>query len=62
MSQADYYRRQAAAALQQASEATLPSVRERCQRSAAAWEAMAEQMDSLAAHKARNLANKAVSA
>lgn len=44
MSNIGHYRALAAAARRQAEEATLPSVRERCERSAAAWEAIVSQM------------------
>lgn len=44
MSNITHYRALATAARRQAEEATLPSVRERCERSAAAWEAIVSQM------------------
>lgn len=59
MSQIDFYRARAAEALSAAEAATLPAVKERNQRSAAAWQKMAEQLERLEVQKARNLADKA---
>ena len=44
MSNIEHFRALAAAAGRQAEEATLPSVRERCERSAAAWNKIIGQM------------------
>jgi len=44
MSNIDHFRTLAIAAMRQAEEAALPSVRERCERSAAAWNAIVTQM------------------
>lgn len=59
MSNKEFYAEQAAAARLQANEATLPSVRERCMRSAAAWEAMLERQQSFEAQRAEKLARRA---
>lgn len=59
MSQIDFYRARAAEALSAAEATTLPAVKERNQRSAAAWQQMAEQLERLEVQKARNLADKA---
>ena len=58
----DFYRSQAAEAMRQAGEAALPSVRERCERSAAAWQAMIERVESFEEQKAKNLAAKSAAA
>lgn len=44
MSNIEHFRALAAAATRQAEEATLPSVRERYERSAGAWQAIVDQM------------------
>ncbi|MDO9490466.1 MAG: hypothetical protein Q7J32_19010 [Sphingomonadaceae bacterium] len=44
MSNIEHFRALAIAASRQAEEASLPSVRERCERSAAAWNAIVAQM------------------
>lgn len=49
-----FYQEQYAAALKQAEAAELPSVRERSMRSAAAWQAMVEQLERFESQKARN--------
>lgn len=58
MSNIEHYRALAAAAKRQADEATLPSVRERCERSAAAWDAIVGQMVHTEKLVAVNLAAK----
>jgi len=58
MSNITHYRTLAAAARRQAEEATLPSVRERCERSAAAWETIVSQMLDTEQLAAVNLAAK----
>ena len=44
LSNIEHYRALALAAQRQADEATLPAVRERCKRSAEAWQAIIDQM------------------
>lgn len=58
MSSIDHYRNLAAAARRDAAEATLPSVRERCERSALAWEKIVSQMLDTEQFAAVNLAAK----
>jgi hypothetical protein len=58
MSNIDHFRKLAAAASRQAQEATLPSVRERCERSAAAWQTIVGQMLETEHLAAVNLAAK----
>lgn len=58
MSNIEHYRALAAASRRQAEEATLPSVRERCERSALAWETIVAQMLDTAKLTSVNLAAK----
>lgn len=58
MSNIDHYRALAAASRRQAEEAVLPSVRERCERSALAWETIVSQMLDTEKLTAVNLAAK----
>lgn len=58
MSNIDHYRALAAASRRQAEEAALPSVRERCERSAMAWEAIVAQMLDTEKLTSANLAAK----
>lgn len=58
MSNIDHYRALAVASRRQAEEATLPSVRERCERSAMAWEAIVAQMFDTEKLTSANLAAK----
>jgi hypothetical protein len=58
MSNIEHYRALAAASRRQAEEATLPSVRERCVRSAEAWETIVAQILDTEALAAVNLAAK----
>lgn len=58
MSNIDHYRALAATSRRQAAEATLPSVRDRCERSALAWEAIVAQMLDTEALAATNSAAK----
>jgi hypothetical protein len=58
MSNIDQYRALAATSRQQADEATLPSVRERCERSALAWDRIVAQLLDTETFAAANLAAK----
>ena len=58
MSNINHYRALAAAARRQAEDAALPSVRERCERSAMAWEAIVAQMLDTEKLTSANLAAK----
>lgn len=58
MSNIEHYRALAATSRRQAEEAALPSVRERCERSALAWETIVAQMLDTAALAAANSAAK----
>jgi hypothetical protein len=51
----EFYRVQALDMRQQAEAAALPSVRERCERAASAWEAMIDRAEKFEAQKAVNL-------
>jgi hypothetical protein len=57
--QADQYRAQAEAMRAQAASAQLENVRERCLRSAMAWDSMAERAERTAASRDRTEALKA---
>ena len=58
MSNIDHFRALATAASAQAADASLPSVRERCERSAAAWNTIVEQMLATEHFTSVNLAAK----
>ena len=58
MSNMNHFQGLAAAARRQADEATLPSVRERCERSANAWDAIVLQMTDTAQLASANQAAK----
>jgi hypothetical protein len=58
MSNIEHFRALAAAAKRQANDETLPSVRERCERSATAWQTIVDQMLATAHLASANLAAK----
>lgn len=58
MSNTEFYAEQVSAARRQADEATLPSVRERCMRSAAAWQTMLDRQQAFEKQRANNIANR----
>jgi hypothetical protein len=60
--QADYYRSQAHTALEQAGDAQLDNVRDRCLRSAEAWTHMAERAERHEASRQKSEALKAAAA
>ncbi|HEX8262823.1 MAG TPA: hypothetical protein VF547_08115, partial [Allosphingosinicella sp.] len=60
--QHDFYTARAAEARADADKATLDNVRDRCLRSAAAWEAMAARAHRSENHRARLEADKAAAA
>lgn len=60
MSTKEFYAEQAAAARLQADEATLPSVRDRCMRSAAAWQVMLDRQVSFESQRAANIARRSI--
>ena len=58
MTDRDLYRSRASAARNDADEATLANVRERCLRAEAAWLAMAERAEKVEGMRLRQLADK----
>ena len=58
--QVEFYRARAAEARQAADSATLANVRDRCLRSALAWQDMADRATRTEAGRARSTADKAV--
>jgi hypothetical protein len=62
MSTVEFYREQEARDMRLAAETLLPSVRERCERSAAAWRSMAERQENTDVQRAVRLAERAAAA
>jgi hypothetical protein len=58
MSTTEFYREQAAKDMALAAEATLPAVRARCERSAAAWQVMADRQANHEAQRSARLAER----